>query len=96
MQYLIMLLPQMLRWFVGFAIAKAFISLAVGIVSYSIIQFIFDKYINAALSQIAYMGDVAAIIAIAQLDHAISIVIGALTIKGFLMAAKITLGARQG
>lgn len=83
-----------LRWFVGFAVAKVFMSLAIGIISYSIVQYFFDKYINAALSQINYMGDVGALMAIAQLDHAISIIIGALTIRGFLIATKVAIGAR--
>lgn len=85
-----------LRWFIGFSIAKVLVSLAIGVVSYSIVQYFFDKYINLALSQINYMGDTAQLMAIAQLDHAISVVIGALSIKGFMMATKIAVGARGG
>lgn len=83
-----------LRWFAGFAIAKFFVSLAIGVISYSIVQYFFDKYINLALQQISYMGDVAQLMAIAQLDHAISVVIGALSIKGFMMATKAAIGVR--
>lgn len=83
-----------LRWFLGFAIAKFFVSLAIGVISFSIVQYFFDKYINQALQQITYMGDVASLMAIAQLDHAISIVIGALSIKGFMMATKAAIGVR--
>lgn len=83
-----------LRWFVGFAVAKFFVSLAIGLVSYSIVQYFFDKYINLALQQISLMGDVAALMAIAQLDHAISVIIGALSIKGFFMATKLAIGSR--
>ncbi|SJN27222.1 DUF2523 family protein [Psychrobacter sp. JB385] len=87
-------LIAILRWFIGFSIAKVVMSLAVGIVSYTIIQYFFDKYINLALGQISLMGDVAALMAIAQLDHAISVVFGALSIKGFMIATKIAVGAR--
>tara|TARA_B100001027_G_C16143607_1_gene274816 strand:+ start:224 stop:505 length:282 start_codon:yes stop_codon:yes gene_type:complete len=83
-----------LRWFAGFAIAKFFVTLAIGVISYSIVQFFFDKYINLALGQISRMGDVAQLMAIAQLDHAISVVIGALSIKGFMMATKAAIGVR--
>lgn len=85
-----------LRWFAGFAIAKFFVTLAIGVISYSIVQFFFDKYINLALGQISRMGDVAQLMAIAQLDHAISVVIGALSIKGFMMATKAAIGVRGG
>ncbi|OLF35456.1 DUF2523 family protein [Psychrobacter sp. Cmf 22.2] len=88
------IIVAILRWFVGFAVAKFFVSLAIGVVSYSIIQYFFDKYINLALQQISYMGDVAQLMAIAQLDHAISVVIGALSIKGFMMATKAAIGVR--
>ena len=88
------IIVAILKWFVGFAVAKAFVSLAIGLVSYSIVQFFFDKYINLALQQVALMGDVAALMAIAQLDHAVSVVIGALSIKGFFMATKLALGSR--
>lgn len=83
-----------LRWFLGFAIAKFFVSLAIGVISFSIVQYFFDKYINKALQQITYMGDVASLMAIAQLDHAISIVIGALSIRAFMMATKAAIGVR--
>ena len=88
------IIVAILRWFVGFAVAKFFVSLAIGLVSYSIVQYFFDKYINLALQQISLMGDVAALMAIAQLDHAISVVIGALSIKGFIMATKLAVGSR--
>ncbi len=78
----------------GLNYTRAFVSLAIGLVSYSIVQFFFDKYINLALQQVALMGDVAALMAIAQLDHAVSVVIGALSIKGFFMATKLALGSR--
>ena len=87
-------IAAILRWFVGFAVAKFFVSLAIGLVSYSIVQYFFDKYINLALQQISLMGDVAALMAIAQLDHAISVIIGALSIKGFMMATKLAIGSR--
>ena len=88
------LIAAILKWFVGFAVAKFFVSLAIGLVSYSIVQYFFDKYINLALQQISLMGDVAALMAIAQLDHAISVIIGALSIKGFIMATKLAIGSR--
>lgn len=85
-------LPLLLKWFAGYTIASFFAKLFVGIVSYTIVQYFFDKYINLALGQISLMGDVAAFMAIAQLDHAISVVIGALSIRGFMMATKIAIG----
>ncbi|OOS21601.1 DUF2523 family protein [Moraxella lincolnii] len=92
MQYLLALLPTLLKWFTGFAIAKFFVSLAVGIFTYSIIQYFFDQYINSAMQQIGYMGDVAALIGISQLDTALSIVMGALSIRAFILSTKMALG----
>lgn len=89
---MVQVIAVLLRWFAGFAIAKVFIALAVGLVSFTIVQFFFDKYINAALSQINYMGDAAALMGIAQLDTAISIIMGALSIKAFMAATKVGLG----
>lgn len=95
MQYIVALLPALFRWLVSYAIAKFFISLAVGIFTYSIIQYFFDKYINAAMQQLNYIGDVANFMAIARLDTAISIVIGAMSIRAFMQATKVVLG-KQG
>lgn len=83
-----------LKWFAGFAVAKVFLSLAIGLFTFTIVQFFFDKYVNAALAQINYMGDAAALMGIAQLDTAISIIMGALSIKAFMMAAKVAVGRK--
>lgn len=89
------IIVTILKWFTGFALAKFFTKLAIGIISYSIVQFFFDKYINQAFKQLTYMGDLVNYLAIAQADHAISIIIGALSIKGFMKAASIGV-SRQG
>lgn len=88
------LIMTLLRWFAGFAIAKFFVSLAIGLVSFSIVQYFFDKYINGALQQVGHMGNALQLMSIAQLDHAISIVIGALTIRAFMSATKLAVGSR--
>ena len=86
------LLGMLLRWFAGFMLAKFFISLAIGIFTYSIVQYFFDQYINGALQQFQYIGDVAKFMAIAQLDKSISIIMGALSIRAFMQSVKVAFG----
>lgn len=83
------ILVILLGWFTKYLIFKALFYLGVGVGSYAIVQYFFDAYINAGLAQIGGLpSDLTYLIGIAHLDHAISIVIGALSIRAFMTAMK--------
>lgn len=81
-----------LGWFTKYLIFKALFYIGVGIGSYAIVQFFFDKYINAGLAQIGGLpADLSYLIGIAHIDHAISIVIGAMSIRAFIVSMRTLL-----
>lgn len=83
------LLVVLLTWFTKYLVVKALVLLGIGVASYTIIQYLFDKYINAGLVQLGAMGsDLSYLIGIAHIDHAISIVLGAMSVRAFLIAVK--------
>lgn len=78
-----------LVWFTRFLILKVLITLGLAVVSYAIIQYLFDKYVNTGLSYLGSMGgDISAFIGIAHLDHALSIILGAYSVRASIIAAK--------
>lgn len=83
------LLIIVLGWFTKYLIFRALFYLGVGIGSYVIVQYFFDAYINAGLAQIGGLpADLTYLIGIAHIDHAISIVIGALSIRALITSMK--------
>lgn len=80
---------MVLTWFTRYLILKFLVLLGIGVASYTIVQYFFDKYVNAGLSQLGSMGnDFSYFIGLSHLDHAISIVLGAMSVRAFMMAAK--------
>ncbi len=78
-----------LGWFTKYLIFKALLYLGVGIGSYVIIQMFFDKFINAGLAQIGGLPqDLVYLIGIAHIDHAISIVISAMSIRALIVSMR--------
>lgn len=78
-----------LVWFTRYLILNFLLMLGLAVVSYSIIQYLFDKYVNAGLAYLGSMGgDMSAFIGIAHLDHALSIVLGAYSVRASIIAAK--------
>lgn len=86
------ILVTLLTWFARFLVIKALVLLGVGVFSYAIIQYMFDKYVNQGLAQIGALGsDMAMFIGISHLDHAISIVLGAMSVRAFMSAMKVAI-----
>ncbi len=85
-----------LKWLVGYAIGKFFLTLGVGMFTFSIVQYFFKQYVNSALSSLGSVGhDFVAYMGICQLDNAISVYIGALTVKAFIRTVKTGLGFKK-
>lgn len=82
-------LYPILAWFVRYAVLKIFSLLALGVVTYSIVQFFFEKYVNKGLMQIGGIpADAWALITIANLDQCLSIILGAWSIRAAIAAFK--------
>lgn len=86
------LIAVVLTWFARYLILKVLAVVGVAVGSYAIIQTFFDKYVNAGLAQIGGMpSDLMGLVGIAHIDHAISIVLGAMSVRAFITAAKTLL-----
>ena len=78
-----------LGWFTKYLIFRAIAILGVGIGSYVIVQTLFDKYINAGLAQIGGMpNDLMGLVGIAHIDVSISIIIGAMSVRAFIVSMR--------
>ncbi|GAA0325006.1 DUF2523 family protein [Psychrobacter aestuarii] len=81
-----------LTWFTRYLILKVIAIVGVAVGSYAIIQTFFDKYVNAGLAQLGGMpSDLMGLVGIAHIDHAISIVLGAMSVRAFITAARTML-----
>lgn len=82
-------LYPILAWFVRYAVLKIFAILSVGVFTYAIVQFFFEKYVNQGLSHIGGIpADAWALITIANLDKCLSIILGAWSIRAAIAAFK--------
>lgn len=83
------ILYTILAWFARYAVLKVIALLAVGVFTYSIVQFFFEKYVNTGLSMIGGLpADAWALISLAKLDKAISIYLGAWSIRAAIATFK--------
>lgn len=88
------LLGIVLSWFTTqliTAVIKYIFSGALGIASYGIVTAIFNRYINQALAELTDIEALSYIINLSRLDDALSVVIGALTIRASMLAMTIKL-----
>lgn len=82
-------LYPLLAWFARYILLKFFSLFLVGLFTYSIVQFFFEKYVNVGLSQMGGIpADAWSLIAIAKLDHCLSIILGAWSIRASIAAFK--------
>ena len=82
-------LYSILAWFARFFVTKVLAMLAVGVFTYAIVQFFFEKYVNAGLQQMGGLpADAWARVTIAKLDQALSIILGAWAIRAAIAAFK--------
>lgn len=89
-------LITILTWFTRYLVIKSLAILGLGIASYAIIQYLFDRYVNAGLSALGGMpADITNLIAVAHLDHAISIVLGAMSVRAFIYAVRTVVGGKS-
>jgi hypothetical protein len=87
-------LITILSWFGRYIVLKALAVLGLAVGSYAIIQTFFDKYVNAGLAQLGGMpADLIYLVGISHLDHAISIVLGAMAVSAIISASKTMFAA---
>lgn len=83
------IIVTILAWFSRYAVLKVLLYLGIGIGSYAIIQLFFDKYVNAALMQMGGLpSDLMYLVGISKIDKAISIVIGAMMVRAFIVSMR--------
>lgn len=82
-------LYPILAWFARYFVTKVIAMLAVGVFTYAIVQYFFEKYINAGLSGLGGLpADAWNLIALARLDQCLSIILGAWAIRAAIAAFK--------
>lgn len=86
------ILYTVLAWFARYLVLKTIALFAVGIFAFTIIQFMFERYVNAGLQAMGGIGgDLSALIGIAHLDKSISIVLGAYAVRAAITALKMVI-----
>lgn len=84
------ILYTILAWFARYLVLKTIALFAIGIFSFSIVLYMFERYVNQGLAQMGGIGgDLSGLIGVAQLDKAISIVLGAYAVKGAIYALRV-------
>ena len=82
-------LYSILAWFARFFVTKVLAMLAVGVFTYAIVQFFFEKYINTGLQMMgALPSDAWAYVTLFKLDKSISVILGAWAIRAAIAAVK--------
>lgn len=81
------LLSTVLKWLFGGAI---------GLVTYSIVEKLFWRYINHAIAELSGIGALSYLINLSRLDDAISVIIGAMAMRASIIAMTIKLVTTDG
>lgn len=68
---------------------KKLFSVGIGLVTFSVVQTMFDKYLAKFLNSMQFTADLMALMNISKLDVCISIVLGAYTVRAMLIALKV-------
>lgn len=92
------ILTVVLSWFSTALIStilKWLFSGTVGLISYSIVQALFWKYINNGLNELSSSADFSFVLNLSRLDEAISIIIGALGMRASLLAMTVQLVSNE-
>ncbi len=84
------LLLKILAWVVSGAIAKVLLSTGFGIGTAIYIKQLTDQYIQRAITNLSATADIAGLMALSGMDVALSIVIGAITIRATIAALGLT------
>lgn len=82
-------LYPILAWFARFLVSKVLVMLAVGVFTYAIVQFFFEKYINTGLQMMGGLpADAWGYVTLLKLDQSISVILGAWSIRAAIAAFK--------
>jgi len=85
------LLSKVIQGVFGVAGGRVLLGMGLGIASGAIVLTVINYYINKIVVSAGRLGDMAAILHLAGMDVAISIVIGAVIVRASIGATKLTL-----
>lgn len=87
------LLAPLLIWILSSALAKILFSIGIGFMTYTGIQALVEQFLDASTGFLSQLpSEILALLHIAGVDQAISIIGGALLTRAAIQAAKVSVG----